>query len=302
MKILVTGGSGFVGTELTRFFLEAGNKVTVLSRSGKRGAGLSDEVDIVAGDPTRPGEWQDAVAEQDVLVNLAGASIFKRWNESYKKVLRDSRILTTRNLVKAIPDAGGSVKTLVSASAVGYYGFTGDAELPEDAPPGEDFLAKLAVDWEAEAVRAHDKGVRVVVTRFGVVLGKSGGALPQMALPFRFFVGGPLGSGNQWLSWIHVEDLCRAVLFMVHSDNLEGPVNLTAPTPVTNRSLTRAIGRTLHRPSFMPAPAFAVRLVLGEFGSVILNGQRVVPCALQNSGFDFNFPTVGAALANLLGS
>jgi len=302
MKILVTGGSGFVGTELTRLFLDAGNRVTVLSRSGKTGAGLSDEVDIVAGDPTRPGEWQDAVAEQDVLVNLAGASIFKRWNESYKKVLRDSRILTTRNLVNAIPEAGGSVKTVVSASAVGYYGFTGDEELPEDAPPGEDFLAKLAVDWEAEAVRACDKGVRVVLTRFGAVLGKSGGALPQMALPFRFFVGGPLGSGKQWASWIHVEDLCRAVLFVVDSENLEGPVNLTAPTPVTNRSLSRAIGRTLHRPSFMPAPAFAIRLVLGEFGSVILHGQRVVPRALQNSGFDFNFRTVEAALANLLGS
>jgi len=254
-------------------------------------------VSLVVGDPTKQGKWQDAVGDHDLLVNLAGATIFRRWNDSYKQLLHDSRILTTRNLVDAIPRAGA---TLLNASGVGFYGPNGDEKLDEKSPQGKDFLATLSGDWEAEALKARDKGTRVVAMRFGVVLGKDGGALEQMVRPFRFFAGGPIGDGRQWFSWLHVEDLCRAALFAAGDKELQGPVNFTAPQPVTNRELAKTIGRVLGRPSFMPAPAFMIRLVLGEFGSVILNGQRVLPGALESRGFTFNFPDMERALGNLL--
>lgn len=300
MRILITGGSGFVGTRLTAALLGRGHEVTVLSRSEKAAAGLPAGLIVVKGDPTQPGKWQEHVAGKDVLVNLAGASIFRRWNAAYKDLLRSSRILTTRNLVDAIPQDSSSNTVLVSTSAVGYYGITREEELDESAPPGKDFLATLAQEWEAEALKAGDKGVRVVVTRFGVVLGRGAGALKQMAMPFRFFLGGRLGSGRQWFSWIHVEDLCRAAIFVMENESIQGPVNFTAPHPVRNMGLARAIGRVMGRPAFMPAPAFMIRWVLGEFGSVILGGQQVVPRILERNGFRFNFPHVDAALADLM--
>lgn len=300
MKVFITGGTGFVGTNLTKELLDKGHDVTVLSRSDKRRPTLPAQVRLVAGNPAQPGPWQQAVSEHEVLINLAGESIFSRWNDAYKKRLRDSRILTTRNLVDAIPRDGGRVQHLVSTSAIGYYGFTGDEELSEDAAPGTDFLAQLARDWEAEALKAREKGVRVALTRFGVVLGKDGGALEQMVRPFRLFAGGPIGSGKQWFSWIHVYDLCRATLFVIEHPEISGPVNFCAPNPVQNAYLARAIGKVLHRPSFMPAPAFTIKLALGEFGSVILKGQRVVPRVLQNHGFRFRYERVEDALMNLL--
>lgn len=300
MKAFITGGTGFVGGNLTRVLLDKGHEVTILSRTGKRPPDLPASVRILAGDPARPGPWQEAVREHDVLINLAGATIFSRWNDAYKKLMRDSRILTTRNLVDAIPPEGGTVKHLVSTSAVGYYGFTGDEELGEDAAPGTDFLARLARDWEAEALNARDKNVRVVLPRFGVVLGKDGGALEQMARPFRFFAGGPIGSGKQWFSWIHVEDLCAAALFVIEHPEISGPVNFCAPNPVRNADLARAIGKVLHRPAVMPAPGFAIKFVLGEFGSVILKGQRVIPRQLERHGFRFTYSRLEDALTNLL--
>lgn len=297
MKAFITGGNGFIGTNLSRFLLREGHEVSVLVRGEKRGSGLPNDVSLVVGDSTKPGNWQDAVGDHDLLINLAGATVFKRWNDSYKKLLRDSRILTTRNLVDAIPSAGA---TLLNASGVGFYGPNGDHELDEKSPQGTGFLAALSGDWETEALKARDKGTRVVAMRFGVVLGKDGGALEQMVRPFRLFAGGPLGDGKQWLSWIHVEDLCRAALFVAGDQGLEGPVNFAAPQPVTNRELAKTIGKVLGRPSSIPAPAFMIRLVLGEFGSVILTGQRVVPGALESRGFSFNFPDMEGALRNLL--
>jgi uncharacterized protein (TIGR01777 family) len=298
MRVFITGANGFVGTNLSRFLAEAGHEVTGLVRDEKAQRKLAPKVTAVIGNPTEPGKWQEAVAGHDVLINLAGASIFKRWDSAYKKLLRDSRLLTTRNLVDAIPASSNT--TLLSTSAVGYYGFRQDEELNENATGGEDFLAVLARDWEAEALRARNSGVRVVVTRFGVVLGKDEGALSQMILPFRFFVGGPIGSGRQWFSWIHIQDLCRAYAFVMENKEIEGPVNFTAPGPVRNRDLAKAIGSVLHRPSFMPAPSFMMSLVLGEFGSVILKGQRVVPGVLLSKGFTFNFSEVQKALRDLL--
>jgi len=298
MKVFITGGSGFVGTGLSRILLTGGHEVTVLTRSKKKAAALQPGLSAVTGDPTRPGKWQEAVPGHDLLINLAGASIFKRWTEPYKQMVRDSRILTTRNLVDAITE--GSAVTLLSTSAVGYYGFTGDEDLDEGSPAGKDFLAVLARDWEAEAEKARDKRTRVVTTRFGVVLGKGGGALSQMTLPFKLFAGGPLGRGEQWFSWIHLEDLCRAAAFVASHREIEGPVNFTAPGPLRNKDLARAIGRALKRPSFMPAPGFMISLIMGEFGSVILKGQKVLPKVLLEKGFSFNYPDIDAALKNIL--
>ncbi len=298
MRAFLTGGNGFVGTNLIRHLLNGGHDVTVLLRDEKKGLHLPRQVSLVVGDSVKPGGWQEAVAEHDLLVNLAGAGIFKRWDSAYKQLLRDSRILTTRNLVEAIPQ--GSTATLLSTSAVGYYGFRDDEELDETSPPGTDFLARLATDWELEALKAQSKGVRVVITRFGVVLGRDGGALAQMTLPFRFLVGGPLGDGRQWISWIHIDDLCRATLFAATHDSVKGPVNFTAPGSVTNRELSRSIGKVMGRPSFLPAPGFMIKLVMGEFGDVILKGQRVIPKVLLENGFSFTFPTIDRALRDLL--
>jgi uncharacterized protein len=301
MRVFIAGGSGFVGTNLTRFLVDKGHDVTILARRVRSEKKIARNVEYVTADGTEPGKWQEAVANHEVLINLAGVSIFKRWDDAYKKQLRDSRILTTRNLVDAIPSESASKVVLVSTSAVGYYGLTRDEALSEHESPGSDFLARLAQDWEAAAMSARSKGTRVVITRFGVVFGRDEGALPQMALPFRFFVGGPVGHGRQWVSWIHIEDLCRAMLFVIENDRIQGPVNFTAPEPVSNRDLGKAIGKALHRPAFMPAPGFMIKLVLGEFGSVILEGQRVMPTVLQQSGFTFRFPRVEDAVANLLG-
>lgn len=299
MRVFMTGGTGFVGARLTSFLVERGHEVTMLVRRAKPSA-RDKSIGFVEGDGTKPGHWQDAVANHGLLINLAGASVFKRWDDAYKKLLRDSRILTTRNLVEAIPAKPQTNTVLLSTSGTGYYGFTGDREVDERTPAGVDFLARLAADWEAEALRAQPKGVRVVTTRFGIVLGKDGGALQQMALPFRFFVGGPVGSGEQWVPWVHREDLCRAMLFLAENDRIHGPVDLTAPEPVKNKDLAKAIGKALHRPSFMPAPGFMIKLVLGEFGSVILEGQRALPTELLRQGFVFRYPKIQDAVNQVL--
>ena len=197
-------------------------------------------------------------------------------------------------------DRGESI-TLFSASAVGYYGFHGDEELTEDSPPGDDFLAGVAVEWEREALKARETGARVVITRFGIVLGPGGGALGQMIPLFRMFVGGPIGSGRQWFSWVHIHDLAEAFVFLLNHREISGPVNLCSPIPVRNRTLARALGKALHRPSIFPAPAFMVKLILGEFGSVILNGQKVFPRRLLNSGFIFQYPHIDEAIESIVG-
>jgi uncharacterized protein (TIGR01777 family) len=300
MKVLVTGGTGFVGSDLTRRLVSEGHRVTVLTRGGRDGSSPEANPRFLKGDPTKEGPWQEAVADHQVLVNLAGTSIFGRWNDEYKRSLRESRLLTTRHLVEAIPS--GAELLLLSASGAGYYGFHGDEELDESAGPGRDFLATLAADWEAEALKAGERGARVVITRFGIVLGRGGGALRQMITPFKWFVGGPLGDGLQWLSWIHVEDLVAAILHLLALPEASGPYNLTSPYPVRNRDFSKELGRVLGRPSWLPAPGFMMRLVLGEFGSVILKGQRVLPRRLLESGFSFRYPRVDQALRDLLGS
>jgi uncharacterized protein (TIGR01777 family) len=299
MKIFMTGGTGFVGTYLAKRLILEGHAVTILTQalSGRelKMTGLS----YLMGNPTMKGKWQEAIRDHDVIINLAGASIFSRWTPEQKKLLLSSRIETTRNLVEALPDGAKHI-TFFSTSAVGYYGFHEDEELIESSPPGDDFLAKLAYAWEQAALRAQDKGARVIITRFGIVLGKNGGALGQMIPLFKYFLGGPLGSGRQWFSWVHMYDLAEAFLFLLSHGDISGAINLCSPNPVRNKDLGKAIGNVLHRPSFLPAPGFMIELILGEFGSVLLKGQRVIPSRLLEAGFKFHYPDIEVALKNII--
>jgi uncharacterized protein (TIGR01777 family) len=300
MEVFVTGGTGFVGSNLVSRLRAQGHGVTVLSRSKAAVDRFGEGTSVVQGDPTQPGSWQESVKGHDCIINLAGTSLFSRWTPERKREIRDSRISTTRNLVDAIEPAGERAVTLFSTSAVGYYGFCGDEELTEKSPPGDDFLARIAIEWETEALKAEEKGVRVVVTRFGIVLGERGGALSQMISIFRKYLGGPLGSGNQWFSWIHMDDLLGAFSFLMDQREISGPVNLTSPNPIRNRDLAKAIGKALRRPSFLPAPGFMLRLILGEFGSVLLRGQRVIPKKLLDNGYVFLYPEIDGALGSLI--
>jgi len=301
MKMLITGGTGFVGTQLTSRLLRESHEITILTRFRNEKKRNFPSVSYLQTDPTQRGVWQSVINDQDVIINLAGASIFSRWTEENKRAIRESRILTTRNLVDGIDPQRGKNITLFSTSAVGYYGFHGDEELTEDSPPGNDFLARIAAEWEEEALKAREKGSRVVITRFGIVLGKGGGALSQMIPLFQKFIGGPIGSGQQWFSWIHMEDLAEAFIFLLGRPEITGPVNLCSPNPLKNRDLAKALGRVLRRPSSVPAPGFMVKLILGEFGSVILEGQRVVPRRLLESGFTFRYRDIDRALENIVG-
>jgi uncharacterized protein (TIGR01777 family) len=301
MKILITGGTGFVGTQLTSRLIQDKKEVTILTRSIKKSDKVPEGISYLEGDPTKKGPWQEAIKEHDAIINLAGASIFSKWTEEHKKEIRESRVSTTQNIVKGIPSHAEKNITLFSTSAVGYYGFCGDEERTEDSPPGNDFLARIAVEWEGEALRAREKGARVVITRFGIVMGEKGGVLSQMMPFFKKYIGGPIGSGKQWFSWVHIKDLAEAFVFLLKRPEISGPVNVCSPNPVRNRDLAKALGKVLHRPSFLPAPGLMVKLVLGEFGSVILEGQKVIPRKLLENGFVFQYPDIDKALQSIVG-
>lgn len=261
---------------------------------------------MVEGDPLQAGAWMDALREADAAVNLVGEGIFnKRWSEEFKTVLYDSRVNSTENVARAIAknpnSSNGIAKTLVNASAIGYYGPHADEELSEFDPSGDDMMARLCVDWEKAAKQAEASGVRVAIVRVGVVLDKEGGALPQMLKPFRTIgVGGPVGSGRQWVSWIHHADIVGIFLLALDNRDASGPINGTAPNPLTNKELAKAQGRALHRPAFLPAPAFALRLALGEVAEVVTTGQRVIPKRALALGYQFRFSHIDAALADVI--
>ncbi len=298
MKILITGGLGFIGTNLSAYLLDKGHAVIAVGRALTQNRITSESYQYISADTTRPGDWQKTLGDVDGVVNLAGKSIFKRWSKSDKKEIYDSRILTTRNVVAALP-TDRSV-TLCSASGAGYYGNRGDDLLKEDEKAGDDFLASVSVDWEAEALKGTDKGVRVAVMRFGVVLGKGGGALAKMIPAFKAFVGGPIGSGTQWFPWMHLTDLMAAMLFIFEHPQVSGPLNFCAPNPVRNRELAKTLGEVLGRPAVMPAPAFMIRMVLGEFGNVLLDSQHTIPDKLLTYGFEFQYPDIRSALKEVI--
>ena len=298
MNIFITGGSGFVGTDLSRYLLREGHSVIAVGMSPRHKLDGKQNFQYISADTTKKGDWQNALHKVDVVVNLAGINILRFWTDNYKAKIYDSRILTTRNLVEAMPDDKGI--TLCSTSAAGYYGNRGNEILKEDARPGDDFLAKVCIDWEKEAYQAEAKGIRVVTMRFGVVLGKNGGPIKKMLPAFKFFVGGPMGNGKHWFPWIHMDDLISAILFILETQEIKGPVNFCASEPVRNIDFAKALGNALNRPSFMTVPAFMIRLIMGELGSSLLNSQRLSSDKLIRYGFKFQHPDVNSALNEIL--
>jgi hypothetical protein len=296
MKVVVTGGTGFLGGRLVAALRSDGHDVLVLTRRPARAPG---ELQWDASPSLGP--WARAFEGAGAVVNLAGEPIAEgRWTAARKRVIRSSRVEATRAVVAAMGAAGATGAALLSGSAVGYYGTHRDTPLDESSPAGDDFLASVCREWEAEAIAAT--GARVVLLRTGFVVARDGGALPRLALPFHFLAGGPLGSGRQVMSWIHRDDWTAMVCWALANDRVRGPLNLTAPAPVTNGEMAAAVGRALHRPSFMPAPAFALRLVLGEMAdALILNGQRVLPRVALTGGFAFQYESIDQALRAIYG-
>jgi len=294
MKIVVAGGSGFLGTALVSRLRRDGHAVTVLTRRPRR------TQDVQWNPYGSSASWVHVLEGADAVINLAGAPIASRWTASHKREMWRSRVLSTRTLVAAMKGIRRVPATLINGSAVGTYGARGDELLTEESAPGSGFLAALGSEWEKEALAATPH-TRVVLLRTGIVLGKEGGALPQMVMPFRFFAGGPLGSGRQYLSWIHRDDWTAMVSWALTAETVSGPLNVTAPHPVTNLEFARTLGRVLRRPSFVPAPAFALRAVLGDMAEAIVTGQQVLPAKAHESGFDFTHPKLEGALRSILG-
>lgn len=296
MKVLVAGGTGFIGAPLCRVLASRGHEVRVVTR---RPASAGQGITQLAWDDEA---WRRFLGEADAVINLAGESIAgRRWSAAHKRALRESRVSTTRRLVDAIEAQAHRPSALINASAIGYYGPRGDEPLGEETAPGEDFLARLCVEWEREAGRAERLGVRVARLRIGMVLGPDGGALAKLAVPFKLWVGGHPGSGRQWVSWIHRDDVIGLIVRAMEHPALAGPVNATAPEPVTMKEFCRSLGRALNRPSWAPVPGLALRVIVGEMADVLVTGQRVTPTAAQRAGYAFTFPRLPDALAACVG-
>jgi len=300
MHALVTGATGFVGRHLLAHL----DQPTVLSRNALKAKRLLSEFGARAfsWDAQKELPPPEAFEGVEVVFHLAGEPAAQgRWTRMKKACLRESRVSGTRNLVQALQSLEQKPRTLVSASAVGYYGDRGGESLGEDAAPGDDFLSELCVAWEEESQKAADAGIRVVNPRIGLVLGKNGGALAKMLTPFRLGLGSPLGRGRQWMPWIHIDDLIGVMLYAAQCEQVSGPINATAPNPVTNREFTRSLGRALHRPTVFPSvPGFVLKAAFGEFASVLLASQRAIPRAIQTAGYEFTHLQLDEALQSIL--
>lgn len=296
MRVVIAGGSGFLGRKLAARLGSAGHHVQILTRRS------SASPDAITWNPDgSPGALPQHFEGAGVVVNLAGESLARwPWTAARKDAIRSSRILATRSIAGAVARCARPPRVLVSASGVGYYGPHGDEPVSESTPPGSDFLARLCVEWEQEARAAASAATRLCVVRTGLALSPDGGALPAMLRPFRFGVGGPLGSGEQYVPWIHVDDWTALVVWMIETDRVAGAFNATAPAPVTNRAFAKALGRVLHRPAIVPAPAFALRLVLGEMADMVLGGQRALPTHAEQLGFRASYRALEPALQSLL--
>ena len=303
MRVLVTGATGLIGNALVKALLGRGDEVIALSRSIERARPrLGPDVELHEWpDPKRDRPPANALERADVVVNLLGEPIAQRWTKSAKREIHDSRVLATRTLVAALVELAPATRpaTLVSESACGYYGARDDEPLDEFAPPGTDFLAKLTVEWEGEALAASES-MRVVVTRMGLVLDRHAGALPKILLPFRLGLGGPVAGGRQYVPWVHRADAIGALLHVVDDQRATGPVNVTAPNPVTNGELSKALGAVLRRPAVLPVPALTLKLLYGEMASTVVTGQRPIPAALLEQSYEFRYPELEPALRDLL--
>lgn len=297
MNYLVTGATGFIGRELTDVLLAGGDSVSYLGR--QRSPSMDSRAAFFCWNPKEPPPL-NAAPRLDAIIHLAGEPVAQRWTPKAKRRIESSRVNGTRKLVAAIRDLKHKPAVLVSASAVGYYGDRGDELLTETSTPGTGFLANLCVNWEREALAARDVGLRVVPVRIATVLGLGGGALPKMLPAFRLGLGAKFGAGHQWLPWIHIQDLVAMLLFAATAPDLEGPLNGSSPNPVTNADFTRALAATLHRPAFLTAPKFALKLALGEMSDFLFQSLRVIPAAAAQAGFRFSHPYISKALARLI--
>ncbi|MEC4894383.1 MAG: TIGR01777 family oxidoreductase [Oscillatoria sp. PMC 1051.18] len=305
MKVAITGGTGFVGTRLVEKLHSQGENIVILTRNETRAkrifpASAYQNLEIVEYTPQKSGDWQNALSGCDAVVNLAGEPIAEeRWTPQVKQKILQSRQLGTRKIVEAITKAEPKPSVLVNASAIGYYGTSETATFDENSPPGDDFLAEVCQTWEAEAEKVQAAGVRLVILRLGIVLG-NGGALAKMLTPFKLYAGGPIGNGKQWFSWIHREDLVNLIITALKNPDIQGTFNATAPNPVRMNQLCHALGEVMKRPSWLPVPGIALELLLGEGAKLVLEGQEVIPKQTQATGFEYQYPTIKPALAQIV--
>jgi uncharacterized protein (TIGR01777 family) len=302
MRVLITGGSGLIGRALAADLIHDGNEVIILSRRPERVTGLPAGVSVKWWDGHTIEGWGSLVSSIDAIINLAGENISSgRWTSERKRLILESRLNAGNAIVQAVEAAAHKPRIVIQASGVGCYGPCGDEEITEETPPGQDFLARVAIDWEASTSPLEALGIRRVVIRTGVVLSPVGGALPRMLLPFHLFAIRRLGSGRQWFPWIHISDEVRAIRFLMETERASGPYNLSAPAPLTNAEFSRQLGKQLRRPALMPVPGFMLRLLFGEMATALLDGQRAMPRHLLQLGFKFQFGEASLALRDLLG-
>jgi uncharacterized protein (TIGR01777 family) len=299
MKIAITGATGFIGSLLVDHLWKQRHQLILLSRTPPRESNVIRQ-QWVSWIPGISGEWEELIDGVDGIINLAGEPIAaKRWSDAQKEKIRFSRVETTKSLVNAIAKTKQKPKFFISSSAVGYYGGRGDQIVTEETASGDDYLARVCVDWEKEARKAESFGIRIALVRTGIVLDKGQGALAKMVVPFKYFVGGPLGSGDQWMPWIHIEDQVGLLLFLIENQNARGPFNATAPNPVPMTEFCKTIGTVLNRPSWATIPAGILTLVIGEMAEMLLNGQRAVPQAAMKFGYEFKYGNLLPALESL---
>ncbi len=294
-KVFIAGGTGFIGSSIIPALLKEGYEVQVLVRNKEKAKKLPSSCKVIWGNPTKSGEWQKYLEETDIAINLAGQNIFSRWTKTYKKLILESRIKSTENIVSSLKKSA----LLINASAVGYYGDKGNTLVTEDSLPGDDFLAKTCIEWEKRALKAKEKGAKVIIARVGVVLGRTGGMLPKILPIFKLGLGGTLGKGNQWFPWIHIKDLVSAILFLIKKEK-EGIYNFVSPNPVTNKEFTKTLGKVLKRPTLLPVPVFMMKLIFGELANIIICSIRAYPKNLLELGFKFKFETIEDALKDLI--
>jgi uncharacterized protein len=302
MKIAIAGATGFVGSRLVEQLQAQGHQVLMLTRSPQQASKRFPQAQVVGYNPLKSGDWQESISGCDAVINLAGEPIAeKRWTPAQKRVMMESRQIGTQKIVEAISLAASKPPVLINASAIGYYGTSETSKFDETSPAGTDFLAQVCTAWETAAQAASALGTRVVILRLGIVLGENGGALGKMLAPFNAFVGGPIGSGNQWFSWIHRDDVVKLIIAALTDTQMQGVYNATAPNPVTMTDFAQTLGTVMNRPSWLPVPNFALEALLGEGAIVVLQGQQVIPTQTLSRGFEFQYPTLKPALAAILG-